>query len=130
MEKEITKSKISQELYDQGFANEELEIDSDIFYRASTAIDELSQRLIDQTASGMERGKKDQEEIKRLNRELEVCKEVIEDLMEYVEQPPDSNCSCHLVAPCADCTDHSGIRDILQTVNYLMAKPYPQKEGA
>jgi len=55
METEITKSKISKELRERAswaIGNKNLEA---TLIRGSNAIDELNQRLIDQTASGMER---------------------------------------------------------------------------
>lgn len=31
--------------------------------------------------------------------------------VEYVEEPPEKNCSCHLSPPCNDCVDHSAVRE-------------------
>lgn len=31
--------------------------------------------------------------------------------VEYVEEPPEKNCSCHLAPPCNDCVDHSAVRE-------------------
>ena len=31
--------------------------------------------------------------------------------VEYVEEPPEKNCTCHLSPPCNDCVDHSAVRE-------------------
>ena len=31
--------------------------------------------------------------------------------VEYVEEPPEKNCTCHLAPPCNDCVDHSAVRE-------------------
>lgn len=31
--------------------------------------------------------------------------------VEYVEEPPEKNCACHLSPPCNDCVDHSAVRE-------------------
>jgi len=130
---EIAKSKISQELRDRAaLLNLDVRHWQQVKFlnKAADAIDELNQRLIDQTASGMERVIKDQEEIKRLNRELVVSKEIIECFLKYESNPPDLDCDCPPHAPCADCIDYSDIRFLIERATSLINQPYPQKEGA
>ena len=31
--------------------------------------------------------------------------------VEYVEEPPERNCTCHLAPPCNDCVEHSAVRE-------------------
>ena len=31
--------------------------------------------------------------------------------VEYVEEPPEKNCTCHLEPPCNDCVEHSAVRE-------------------
>ena len=31
--------------------------------------------------------------------------------VEYVEEPPEKNCTCHLAPPCNDCVEHSAVRE-------------------
>ena len=31
--------------------------------------------------------------------------------VEYVDEPPEKNCSCHLSPPCNDCVEHSAVRE-------------------
>ena len=31
--------------------------------------------------------------------------------VEYVDEPPERNCTCHLAPPCNDCVDHSAVRE-------------------
>ena len=34
-------------------------------------------------------------------------------LLENIDEPPDSNCSCHISPPCCDCVDHSALREAI-----------------
>jgi len=63
-----------------------------------------------------------------LKQKLGVCKETIDRLLDYVSQPPKSNCACHISAPCADCTDYTDLREVLETANSLIAQATPQKK--
>ena len=42
---------------------------------------------------------------------LKLAREALSEGMEYVEDPPEKNCSCHLSPPCNDCVDHSAVRE-------------------
>lgn len=48
-----------------------------------------------------------------LKRQLAECKGLLSNLMEVVEEPPESNCSCHISPPCSDCVEWSGLREAL-----------------
>lgn len=41
---------------------------------------------------------------------------LLTELREYVDAPPDSNCSCHISPPCNDCVDNSHLRDVLDRI--------------
>lgn len=34
--------------------------------------------------------------------------------IEFVGEPPEANCSCHLAPPCNDCVEHAGARELLE----------------
>ncbi len=48
-----------------------------------------------------------------LTRQLAEYKGLLSNLMEVVEEPPESNCSCHTSPPCSDCVEWSGLREAL-----------------
>ena len=48
--------------------------------------------------------------------------ETIEEILDLVEKPPESNCSCHLSAPCDDCVSHSKSREVLVNAESLLAE--------
>ncbi len=37
----------------------------------------------------------------------------LSELIEVTDEPPESNCSCHISPPCNDCVEYSGIRRAL-----------------
>ena len=37
----------------------------------------------------------------------------LEFLLEVMEYPPDSNCSCHISPPCGDCVNWSDLREAI-----------------
>ena len=41
--------------------------------------------------------------------------------VEYVEEPPEKNCSCHLSPPCNDCVDHSAVREFFMDARKALA---------
>ena len=53
------------------------------------------------------------ENIEIFKRQLAEYKELLSNLMEVVEEPPESNCSCHISPPCSDCVEWSGLREAL-----------------
>lgn len=134
---EITKSKISQELRDRAaLLNLDVRHWQQVKFlnKSADAIDELNQHLSEQTASGMERGKKDQEEIKRLNRELEEVRKEAQDFAEGLlacragvsaaAQEKDKDVKMRKVE------NFTALMESLwMKAQYFIAK-YPQKEGA
>lgn len=55
-------------------------------------------------------------EIERWRLRLGSALESSEALMEYVERPPDRNCSCHISPPCSDCVDNSHLRNAIEDI--------------
>ena len=47
------------------------------------------------------------------------------DILENVDEPPDSNCSCHISPPCNDCVDYAGLRRALKEGYAALAKETP-----
>jgi hypothetical protein len=56
-----------------------------------------------------------------------VVRELIEELMDYCEVPPDENCSCMVSPPCSDCVDFSHLRDVRNRARALIAALNAQK---
>lgn len=46
---------------------------------------------------------------------------LLEDWLDNTEAPPDSNCSCHLSAPCSDCGDFAHLRDLRERTKLALA---------
>lgn len=46
----------------------------------------------------------------------------LEMMLETVPEPPEANCSCHLCAPCGDCVEYSGERDVFDFAKDVIAK--------
>ena len=40
-----------------------------------------------------------------------------EALMEYVDRPPERNCSCHISPPCSDCVENSHLRGAFERLD-------------
>jgi len=36
----------------------------------------------------------------------------LQGFLDYAEEPPKANCSCHISPPCNDCVDHSMLREV------------------
>lgn len=34
--------------------------------------------------------------------------------IEFIGEPPDANCCCHIAPPCNDCVEHAGTREVLE----------------
>lgn len=41
-------------------------------------------------------------------------KELMEELLDYIDLPPDKKCSCFISPPCSDCVDYSHLRELLE----------------
>lgn len=46
---------------------------------------------------------------------LQGMAQTLSDIIENMEQPPEPNCSCHLHAPCGDCDEWSGLRELIDS---------------
>lgn len=49
--------------------------------------------------------------VERQSAALKLAKDALSEGVEYVEEPPEKTCSCHLAPPCNDCVDHSAVRE-------------------
>lgn len=49
-------------------------------------------------------------------------REALTVLLEWVEDPPPVNCSCHLDPPCSDCVDYGGLREALEAARAALQK--------
>ena len=48
--------------------------------------------------------------------------EALESVMDTIEWPPDSNCSCHISPPCNDCVNYAGLREAIAEAKAAIAK--------
>lgn len=46
----------------------------------------------------------------------------LEDLLNNMGRPPDSNCSCHISPPCNDCVDHAGLREAIEIAERVVVE--------
>lgn len=51
-----------------------------------------------------------------LRRKAVVLLECVETLKEHLPDIPDANCSCHRAAPCGDCVNWSGLREVMDII--------------
>jgi len=51
-------------------------------------------------------------------------KELMKELLDYIDPPPDKNCSCFIWPPCSDCVDYSHLRELLE-----MAKTFIKSDA-
>ncbi len=42
-------------------------------------------------------------------------------MLERIQEPPDSNCSCHISPPCNDCVDFGGEREAFEVAKEALA---------
>jgi len=45
----------------------------------------------------------------------------LELMLERIQEPPDSNCSCHISPPCNDCVDFGGEREAFEVAKEALA---------
>ena len=60
-------------------------------------------------------------EISRLKEVLAKCKGSLSNGLEYIDEPPERNCSCHVSPPCSDCVDHSALREFFNDAREALA---------
>lgn len=61
-------------------------------------------------------------EIHNLRIERDKLLAALELFMGRVDEPPKSNCSCHLSPPCNDCVEYSGLREAFSDAHDAIAK--------
>ena len=61
----------------------------------------------------------DRNDLLNLNVELV---DTLKELYDSTDTPPDSNCSCHVSAPCGDCVDYRHLRFALKQAKAAIAK--------
>ena len=55
---------------------------------------------------------------------------LLEDVLEFIGEPPPPNCSCHISPPCNDCVDHAEAREIDSRINAALARHRAKQEAA
>lgn len=48
--------------------------------------------------------------------------ETLEYFLTVVEEPPSSNCSCHISPPCGDCEEYGALREAFANARKAIAK--------
>ena len=61
-------------------------------------------------------------EIEGLRKVRDKLLAALELFMDRVDEPPESNCSCHLFPPCNDCVEYSGLREAFSDAHDAIAK--------
>lgn len=59
--------------------------------------------------------------IKKQSAALKLASLALSEGVEYVEEPPEKNCTCHLSPPCNDCVDHSAVREFFVDARKALA---------
>lgn len=57
-----------------------------------------------------------------LERQRDAAIGSLEMMLETVAEPPASNCSCHISAPCSDCVDFGGLRGAFGLARAILAE--------
>jgi hypothetical protein len=52
-----------------------------------------------------------------------VLRDALETMVEAIDRPPDSNCSCHIAPPCSDCIDYAHLREAFEFADEALAQP-------
>lgn len=61
-------------------------------------------------------------EFDRVTKQRDKLLAALELFMERVDEPPESNCSCHISPPCNDCVEYSGLREAFSDAHDAIAK--------
>lgn len=56
----------------------------------------------------------------RVEAERAAAKSVIQGFLDYAEEPPAPNCSCHISPPCEDCVSYSALREVFDSARAIM----------
>jgi len=59
---------------------------------------------------------------KKLEQQRDELLAALVNLLNVSDEPPDSNCSCHISPPCNDCVDNGGMREVIQGARSAIAK--------
>ena len=68
-------------------------------------------------------------QIERQSAALKLASLALSEGVEYVEEPPEKNCTCHLAPPCNDCVDHSAVREFFIDARKALAAIDSLQEG-
>ena len=59
--------------------------------------------------------------IDRQSAALKLASLALTEGVEYVEEPPEKHCTCHISPPCNDCVDHSAVREFFTDARKALA---------
>jgi len=96
------------------------ELEAQIERDAWTLSPEMVQTRNDQLAAKLEQAEQRNAELVGL----------LEDVLEFIGEPPPPNCSCHISQPCSDCVDHAEARDIGSRINAALARNRAAQEAS
>ena len=55
-----------------------------------------------------------------MNAYVIALRQAAQNLLDNIEEPPDSNCSCHINLPCSDCVEYGGLREAIKELRELL----------
>lgn len=61
------------------------------------------------------------DDVARIAKQRNELLAALELMLERIAEPPQSNCSCHLSPPCADCIDFGGEREAFEEAKAVIA---------
>lgn len=61
-------------------------------------------------------------ELARVKQQRDELLEALRAMVEVTPEPPESNCRCHLAAPCNDCVEYSALREAFAYARSAIAK--------
>jgi hypothetical protein len=61
-------------------------------------------------------------EITKLKTQREDLAESLQSLLDFTDEPPDKNCSCHINPLCGDCVCYSEIREVIKIARQALLK--------
>ena len=61
-------------------------------------------------------------ELQRKAKLVDVLVEALDYFLTVVEEPPSSNCSCHISPPCGDCEEYGALREAFADARKAISK--------
>lgn len=69
-------------------------------------------------------------QLRALEIETQELAGLLEDVLDFIGEPPLPNCSCHISPPCNDCVDHAEAREINSRIESALTRHRAKQGGA